>query len=305
MRQIYTGAEETRIWLGPSDENTWKAFSLMRKLVSAKNLQAANNNTRFYYEMSVQRQTEYGLPYILDSSFKAFSVLFDRDWFTRVWIIQEVAVSKVVSMWCGGFDISWQDFTTAVDYATTINIPAIWSNTTSCQRIVQLEVARRSVSEEYKQSLLSLLVLYRNFEATDSRDKIYSLLGIAHESEPDAVQIDPKYTIDAREVYREFTVSILRQRRSLDILGVPRVSKPSLVGELPSWVADWSVSDFAQTFRFQLHSRQYFLQFEATPSDLAFEPHFQEDPSILGLEGHVVDEIEEVGEVHSHQVEGE
>jgi hypothetical protein len=72
MRQIYTGAEETWIWLGPSDENTWKAFSLMRKLVSAKNLQAANNDTRFYYEMSVQGQTEYGLPYILDSSFKSF-----------------------------------------------------------------------------------------------------------------------------------------------------------------------------------------------------------------------------------------
>lgn len=167
-------------------------------------------------------------------------------------------------MWCGGFNISWQDFTTAVDYATTINIPAIWSNTTSCQRIGQLEVARRSISEVYKQSLLSLLVLYRNFNATDSRDKIYSLLGIADKSEPDAVQIDPKYTIDAREVYRGFTVSILKQGRSLDILGVPRVSKPSLVGELPSWVADWSVSDFAQTFRFQLHSRQYFLQFEAT-----------------------------------------
>lgn len=304
MRQIYNGAQETRIWLGRSDENTFKAFSLMYKLVSAHRTQTEKKDTRFYYQLGVKGQMEYGLPDIFDSSFKAFSALLEREWFTRVWIIQEVTVSKVVNIWCGIFSISWENFTNAIAYATSINIPGIsWSNTTNCQRIVQLEAARRSVSEECKQSLLSLLILYRNFNATDMRDKIYSLLGISHEVGPDAIQIDPDYTIDAIEVYRRFTVSILEQRRSLDILSVPRVSKASRVGELPSWVADWSVSDFSMTFRFMLNSEQYFLDFKATPSSLAFSPQFREDNSILGLEGHVVDGIEEVGEVHSHHVE--
>ena len=305
MRQIYEGARKTRIWLGPSDDKTGKAFSLMHKLVSAHSLQTASNDTRSYFEMGVQGQTKYGLPNILDSSFKAFSALLEREWFTRVWIIQEVAVSKEAAMWCGGFYISWQDFLTAVYYATSTNIPGILSNTTHTQRIVQLEVARRSKSEEYKQSLLTLLMLYRSFNATDPRDKIYSLLGIPHEVEPDAVEIVPNYTIAAREVYQRFTVSTLEQGKSLDILGVPRVSKASQVGELPSWVADWSVSDFALNFRFRLHPEQHFLRSEATQSSVSFNPRFLEDHSILGLDGHVVDDIEEVGEVHSHQVEGE
>jgi hypothetical protein len=35
-----------------------------------------------------------------------------------------------------------------------------------------------------------------------------------------------------------------------------------------------------------------------------FEPQFRENYSVLVLEGHIVDEIKEVGKVHSHQVEG-
>jgi len=69
---------------GPSDENTWKAFSFIRKLVPAKNSQAANKDIRFYYEMCPQEQTDYGLPYILDPLFMVFSALLGPEWFTRV-----------------------------------------------------------------------------------------------------------------------------------------------------------------------------------------------------------------------------
>jgi hypothetical protein len=181
MRQIYEGAKDTRVWLGPEDEDTWKAWSLIRKLVSAKEAQDAKKDTRFYHEMGVKGQTEYGLPYTLDPSFKAFSRLLERDWFTRVWIIQEVAVSKRVSLMCGMWQTSWDNFTTAVDYAATIVIPGINANTTNCQRILQLTIAQASTIQKFEQSLLTLVILYRNFNATDMRDKIYSLLGLSHE----------------------------------------------------------------------------------------------------------------------------
>lgn len=305
MRQIYEGAKKTRIWLGPEDENTWKAFSLMRKLVSAKSAQDAKKDTRFYYEMGVNGQSEYGLPYPLDPSFKAFSALLGREWFSRVWIIQEVAVSKRVALECGHWSISWDDFVSSIDYATTIIIPGIWANTTNCQRIFQLVAARASVSMKYEQSLLSLVSLYRNFNATDMRDKIYSLLGVAQESGMDALLIRPDYTTEASEVYRNFTISILQQSKVLDILSVPRVSNASGFNHLPSWVADWSVSDFAHSFRFMMHSKKYAFDFEASPGGCKSKPKFCEDKSVLVLEGHIVDEIEEAGEVHSHQAEGE
>jgi hypothetical protein len=91
------------------------------------------------------------------------------------------------------------------------------------------------------------------------RDKIYSLLGVSQEFGPDALRIHPDYTIEPSEVYRNFTVSVLEQGKTLDILSVPRVSKLSEFRQLPSWVADWSVSDFAVTFRFEMHSRKYSL----------------------------------------------
>jgi hypothetical protein len=87
MRQIYGGAEDIKVWLRLESENTWKASSLIREFVAAKNAQAAKKDTRFYYEMGVTGQAEYGLPYPLDSSFTAFSELLEREWFIRVWII--------------------------------------------------------------------------------------------------------------------------------------------------------------------------------------------------------------------------
>lgn len=305
MRQIYEGAKETRVWLGRADEHTLNAWNLIRQLVSAKKAQDTKKDTRFYYQMSSKGQREYGLPYALDSSYKAFPALLEREWFTRVWIIQEVAVSKKVTVMCGSREISWDDFITAIDYATTIVIPGINANTTNFQRIIQLAVARGSVEKKLEQSLLSLVILYRNFNATDMRDKIYSLLGVAQEFGPDALRIHPDYTIKASEVYRNFTVSVLEQGKTLDILSVPRVSKPSKIYQLPSWVADWSVSDFAVTLRFEMHSRKYSFDFEATPKKHRLEPQFRDNYSVLGLEGHIVDEIEAVGEVHSHQVEGQ
>jgi hypothetical protein len=53
-----------------------------------------------------------------------------------------------------------------------------------------------------------------------------------------------------------------------------------------------------------MDSRKYAYDFQATPKGCGFEPQFRENNSVLVLEGHVVDEIEEAGEVHSHQVEG-
>ncbi|KAI1405779.1 hypothetical protein F4819DRAFT_347270 [Hypoxylon fuscum] len=35
--------------------------------------------------------------------------IFDKSWFTRVWIIQELAVSPDAVVMCGGYQINWEN----------------------------------------------------------------------------------------------------------------------------------------------------------------------------------------------------
>ena len=191
MRNIYEAARRTLIWLGPSSADSWRAMALVPRLLRAKNAQAAARDERRFFELNVKGQETYDLPYILDPAYPALAALLDRAWFSRVWIIQELAVSRDAVVLCGTWECSWNDFVEAVGYAVTLLMPASWDNTTQFERVVQIEAARRTVREGRTQPLLGLLLLYRHFGATKLKDKICALCGLANDAGPDALAIVP------------------------------------------------------------------------------------------------------------------
>lgn len=70
--------------------------------------------------------------------------------------------------------------------------------------------------------------------ATDPRDKVYGLLGLMQESV--ASLIEPDYTDTVANIYRSFTLGIIKGTGSLDVI---RHSAPTKGSTLPSWVPDW------------------------------------------------------------------
>ncbi|KAK3366228.1 heterokaryon incompatibility protein-domain-containing protein, partial [Lasiosphaeria ovina] len=39
----------------------------------------------------------------------AFLSLIERPWFSRIWIVQEVVMGKRVTVWCGSYQLDWND----------------------------------------------------------------------------------------------------------------------------------------------------------------------------------------------------
>jgi len=78
----------------------------------------------------------------------------------------------------------------------------------------------------------------RRFQATDSRDKIYSTLGLVNRFTPDGFEqpIHPDYTIERAKSSTEVTMVLLKE--------LPILSSLSYVNgmeeDIPSWVADYS-----------------------------------------------------------------
>ena len=66
--------------------------------------------------------------------------LLERTWFTRVWIIQEPAVSQEVFVLCGEYESSWDDFMPAVDMRIRYALVS-FDNTTRIERVYRPVIA--------------------------------------------------------------------------------------------------------------------------------------------------------------------
>jgi hypothetical protein len=118
----------------------------------------------------------------------------------------------------------------------------IFSTPESQRHLDEMESFRpmRQSGEQVK--LLLLLTLSRSWRATEKKDKIYALCGLANDVGSDDLDIKPEYSKSVRfeDVYRETAENILRKSSSLDLLSIRRVTHNSK-SQLPTWVPDWSV----------------------------------------------------------------
>lgn len=92
MRQLYQKAQSTYIWLG-SNQSTARAFSLVSDMAAARLKYTEAGDHRTFAELSDDDTSRYGMPSLADSRCSDLRSLLGTGWFTRTWIIQELAVS--------------------------------------------------------------------------------------------------------------------------------------------------------------------------------------------------------------------
>jgi len=299
MKNIYEAASRVLIWLGPLPIGNRSGLGVIRSFLNAKDAQKAQDDQRPWLVLSEAERKGYGLPRLIESvtdpAYIAFANLLERAWFTRVWIIQELAVSRDAIVIEDFHQCSWTNFITAVDYAETAKIPPFWETYIPTMSIRNIEIARQAVRNGESTTLLTLLLFYRRFSATNLRDKIYALCGLASDAGLDDLSVRIDYNIEPANLYREVAIQMLSKGRYLDILSVPRIPGPSKVGPLPSWVPDWSVSDFSTSLR---SATVPWFNFNATSKDEAYTLLQSDDNTVIGLAGEVIDNVSEVGDVY-------
>lgn len=103
MRRIYQSAASTVVWLGESYGSTRAALTLMNNLVTEFFREPAyyKNQLLTYLELEM-----LGVPVSDDGEFwKALDSLLWKAWYTRAWIVQEVAVSRSLTVFIGDGDM--------------------------------------------------------------------------------------------------------------------------------------------------------------------------------------------------------
>jgi len=109
MQYIYQGATDVIAWIGEDNgAQDQRAVQFVREL-SLRGFQIVHNGHVLDEETLVwiESITPWGL---VDSLWLDFIALVKREWFSGIWIVQEVVVAKSVTVWCGPYRIDWMDF---------------------------------------------------------------------------------------------------------------------------------------------------------------------------------------------------
>ncbi|KAI0535421.1 HET domain-containing protein [Xylaria digitata] len=251
MNSIYSKAIRTLIWLGPDYDSCSAAWRLIDRIYSV--FRRENPDAEFMTDIplrmySSQKHAVLGLPRWDDKLWQHLRRLFESLWFTRVWVIQEVALSqKDPIILHGQRTYPWH----------RLGWVSAWMYRNGYQRLAQVPNRMQNVNtiSSIRQSrtlwrLDALLYNSKGFCATDQRDKVYGLLGLAIESQnatqmPTAIQ--PNYTLEVAEVYIKAALFLLREYKLLSFLtcpngildNAPQIQHQHQPKSLPSWAPNW------------------------------------------------------------------
>ena len=271
MQEIYSKAESAIVWLGSAVEDSDAAMDALDSLgkraseAGILDLRKADYITWPYPDPHGRRSVKQKLIDDLieqDSTeypYRAFKLLSERSYWTRVWIVQEVSVSREVTFVCGSRRLSFRHLTAAFLYISHIKSRVMmniaytdWLDPVRGAKLRDmaenkmspvlsvLSGLRRKYQKEigYPEPLIELLhrgcvvasSAQSNRQSTNPRDRIYGLLGLA--SDRQVVNIIPDYSITVEECYKN-AARVLLHHGHTDILSWCQHSKK--LKDLPSW----------------------------------------------------------------------
>ncbi|CZR52932.1 uncharacterized protein PAC_02810 [Phialocephala subalpina] len=205
MGNIYHHAERVIIWLGPGTYETHVLMDSMT-LLEQHCIDFPRNNDHAWRDTwsNIQPELKSNHSDLEVRQRNALESLFERSWFGRVWILQEVANARVAIVMCGIKSISARTFAL---------VPSLLGVAPPfhCQSILDI-MPGRSRQESWwsqKRDLQTLLLKFGKSVATDPRDNIYALLGLSSDAcESDLLRAD--YSKPVREVMSDAALFLLR-----------------------------------------------------------------------------------------------
>jgi hypothetical protein len=239
MRDIYILSFRVVVWLGEEAQGSGKAMKILRNLGSHYEsstgcalLQPGSTESRDELVASLK------MPVLEDMEWQALFDLYSRSWFSRIWIMQEIALANhraVVQ--CGFHQISWSVFRRALFCFHDGHIYPSASDNIRVALQKRLEDIDYLVRLTPDQILIGqVLEKGKDRAATNPRDKIYAILGLFEPSI--GFNVEPNYALSTAEVYKDAFLRAMDLTTTLDLLSYCRID--CQIPDAPSWVPNWN-----------------------------------------------------------------
>ncbi|XXG99707.1 Glucan endo-1,3-alpha-glucosidase agn1 [Hypoxylon texense] len=286
MGRIYSQSIRTLIWLRNDSGTCSGAWPLIDSIYDVLKTELPRANCLADIPLALYSDQSHmvsGLPSWDSDSWVHLKTLLELPWFTRIWVVQEVALSSQDPIILHGEHIyQWDRLGWAASWLRRRGYMRLTQIPESIRNIDSMSNIRRSHT---RWSLDALLTdTSAKFHASDQRDKVYGLLGLAAESLnaggiPEALR--PDYKLGVEQVYQKVALYLLQQSRSLSLLTRTSGGSDALIRgqykhnleHLPTWVPNWS--DFAAIPRESTPSLSWILYGNTLkPAILGYPEHY-------------------------------
>ena len=262
MGKIYAMARRSHVWLGPATD---KQVDAVRPLFDAKALSSLLTwefiNQRYFLGRRDYRKSH------TTTNLSALADFTSRAWFTRRWVLQEVALSRKVIIHCGDHTVPWAWFCDRVDtlwesYNVGRAEGLVHERETETMHIldniIKMDLFRKEVlgdldsfpSDESiaHRHLLELLDTYHTTDCVDERDRLYSLYGLLPTSRTEEEQNKRLIVVCPVDYNQHFTYTYANFASASIRSGLSHKILEHAIGfgglgnhqeSWPSWVPNW------------------------------------------------------------------
>ncbi|KAH7175066.1 heterokaryon incompatibility protein-domain-containing protein, partial [Fusarium flagelliforme] len=258
MSEIYRRATRVRVWLSRSSVLETQLPEFLHLVPQERNATIEHAILRLFLRFA-------GPP---SPSSRSLELLLSHNYWSRVWIVQEIAFGQEVIIHLGSTCVTWES---VPSFATSLlptnedeeklgpiirlgrnifyDIPLSGRVIRGIRQVCLITSLRSKLTNEAPRELLSLLELLIGTQAFDPRDKIYGAFRqlfhnkmhtLADQDTNRGIRAD--YKVSARILYTNLALSYLTidGERDARILLYAGMGWPRRVGNLPSWVPDWT-----------------------------------------------------------------
>jgi hypothetical protein len=301
MRHTYSNANSCVAWLGPAFHDSDILFTYLHHVGN-------ENMNRNWAGLALLHDDEVHLQRVA----RAWDLLCQRPYWTRLWILQEVSLASDLSFSCGSSSIPFEILKAAWGSLLAVQREQVEQPSESKESLVKcLKTVFSPLSGSFMDSVITRRVRYRatsgdlddlfsvtatclclekdeNYPlASNPRDRIFALLYLAEDYHEFEHILD--YSKSCSEVYYEVALVQLKQGR-VDLLSYCQF--PRTMPDLPTWVPDWNMRvRFPSTWSTNCN-KVYASGYTASKQDLSEIRHGQ-----LKIKGFTVDTITKYGKV--------
>jgi hypothetical protein len=273
MREIYSNAFHTMVYFGPEDEISAKGMELMERMATTiymdqlpeSGLSRDSKKINGHPVRTILEELD-GLETVLQiysrpvsrSTFH-FTLFYSQEliifyiranfvqWWSRVWIAQELAVAKEAVLQWGKKQLPWECCGRTVaalhNYMGHLRDTPEFEESETWEKIDDYAFWTMAITEtcngfsQFERPLLDLLQRFWLNEATDPRDKVYALLGLATDNHPNSLV--PDYSLPVGTVYGMVVKDLMTRSKNLDFLSLCSSTGPRRVEGLATWAPNW------------------------------------------------------------------
>ena len=286
MKWIYEAASRVVVWLGKFNVYSSQGLKLLLDIMTKEHV--------------------FDIIHDLTFTQHCISDILGRDYWQRIWVVQEFALANRILIVCGPFAIEMP----AGGYHERAkrNIQSLEQKATEASALFGPSFTKLlhilEIKEERRLSraspLWELVWRFRPCKSRDPRDKVFALLGLVSDS--DLLENNPDYSLDFEMVRYRFIHSSIQRQGNLHLLNL--ANRPSSVAGHPSWLFDWSKTDVEHAWE-ELHGcsfvpfdssrRSRFRNFEASRAHRPILTGPISDPRLLTMGGFTTDLIDYLG----------